>query len=103
MYESRFTVYWSYYRGNRLPFPRCSIIRKTVWVINDAAQTRLISWSCSLLGIGDEFHPFILSDDRLHEKVRAVVISEKAVWWSQNRPVKDSTESGTATVAVPDL
>ena len=25
-----------------------------------------------------------------------------AVWWSQIRPVQDSTESGTATVAVPD-
>ena len=24
------------------------------------------------------------------------------LWWSQIRPVQDSTESGTATVAVPD-
>ena len=25
------------------------------------------------------------------------------VWWSQIRPVQDSTESGTATIAVPHL
>ena len=25
-----------------------------------------------------------------------------AVWWSQSRPVQDSYESGTATIAVPD-
>ena len=32
----------------------------------------------------------------------APVVTALAVWWSQIRPVQDSYESGTATVAVPD-
>ena len=35
----------------------------------------------------------------LHGLMRPITI---AVWWSQIRPVQDSTESRTATVAVPD-
>ena len=35
-------------------------------------------------------------DDRLSRRTML------PLWWSQIRPVQDSTESGTATVAVPD-